>query len=81
MGFLWISLAALAVGGQFSLSKVYKNKLPSSNYGDLFYNFAMGLFSAMLFAVVCLGKVGFTLFLFGSRRAWRSVPRSIPCAG
>ena len=64
MGFLWISLAALAVGGQFSLSKVYKNKLPSSNYGDLFYNFAMGLFSAMLFAVVCLGKVGFTAFSF-----------------
>ena len=57
-------MAALAVGGQFSLSKVYKNKLPSSNYGDLFYNFAMGLFSAMLFAVVCLGKVGFTAFSF-----------------
>ncbi|MFQ7036198.1 MAG: hypothetical protein ACLRTQ_11290 [Candidatus Borkfalkia sp.] len=63
MGFMDLFGGACRRRAVFAV-KVYKNKLPSSNYGDLFYNFAMGLFSAMLFAVVCLGKVGFTAFSF-----------------
>ena len=57
-------IAAFTAGGQFSLSKVYKRLYPSSDFSDLFYNFAMGLFSVILFAVICLGRVGFTAFSF-----------------
>lgn len=64
MGYIYILIASLAVGGQFSLSKVYKRLTPDSGYTDLFYNFAMGVFSVVLFAVVCLGKVGFNTFSF-----------------
>lgn len=64
MGYIYILIASLAVGGQFSLSKIYKRLTPDSGYTDLFYNFAMGVFSVVLFAVVCLGKVGFNTFSF-----------------
>ena len=64
MGYIYILIASLAVGGQFSLSKVYKRLTPDSGYTDLFYNFAMGVFSVVLFAVVCLGKVGVNTFSF-----------------
>ena len=65
MGYLFVAIAAMSVGGQFSLSKVYKNKFGSSGYIDLFFNFCMGIFSVIIFAVVCLGKVGYTLYSFG----------------
>lgn len=64
MGYLFIAIAALAVGGQFSLSKVYKRLVMPSDFSDLFYNFAMGMFSVVLFAVICLGNLGFNAFSF-----------------
>ncbi len=65
MGYLFIAIAALSVGGQFSLSKVYKRIVPSSGYSDFFFNFSMGAFSVCIFAIICLGNVGFTPFSFG----------------
>ena len=64
MGYLYVAIAAIAVGGQFSLSKVYKKIVTPSGYSDLFYNFAMGAFSVLIFALICLGDVGFTAFSF-----------------
>lgn len=64
MGYLFVVIAAIAAGGQFSLSKVYKRLVPSSDFSDLFYNFATGLFSVVIFAVICQGQVGFTAFSF-----------------
>lgn len=64
MGYLFVVIAAIAAGGQFSLSKVYKRLVPSSDFSDLFYNFATGLFSVVIFAIICRGQVGFTAFSF-----------------
>lgn len=58
-------IASVSVGGQFALSKVYKNKIIASNYTDLFFNFGMGAFSMLIFAVICLGNVGFSWYSFG----------------
>lgn len=65
MGYLFTAIAALCVGGQFSLSKLYKRVVPSAGYADLFFNFGTGLLSVCIFAAVCLGNVGFTPFSFG----------------
>ena len=65
MGYLFIVIASVSVGGQFALSKVYKNKIIQSNYTDLFFNFGMGAFSMLIFAVICLGNVGFSWYSFG----------------
>lgn len=65
MGYLFIAIAAMSVGGQFSLSKIYKNKFLSTNFTDLFFNFGMGVFSMLLFAIICVGQVGFTWYSFG----------------
>ncbi len=65
MGYLFIIIAAVSVGGQFALSKVYKNKIILSNYTDLFFNFGMGVFSMLIFAVICLGDVGFSWYSVG----------------
>lgn len=64
MGYLFIAIAALSVGGQFSLSKLFKRVVPSSGYSDLFFNFGTGILSVCLFAAVCLGDVGFSPFSF-----------------
>lgn len=64
MGYLFIAIAAFSVGCQFSLSKLFKRVVPSSGYSDLFFNFGTGILSVCLFAVVCLGDVGFSPFSF-----------------
>lgn len=62
MGYLFMAVAALACGGQFALSKLYNGKVGGSTFAGLFFNFASGLLSAIIFAVVTLGAIGFGAF-------------------